>query len=568
MVEIFLGHVLARLAALAEKSVHCIVTSPPYWGLRAYAGVEPAVWLGAAGKADCPHEWGEALPKPGNEHRDGLGANSTFAGRGDKAEIRKEFAGKRAGEVNASIERARERGYDVGGWGASERAATAIDRMGSSGGQFCRLCGAWRGLLGQEPLHDCLAWARGEAPCASCFVCHMRSVAAACWRVLRDDGVMWLNMGDSYGGSWAMQDRRADALDRQGAYMRSERASCRAGTLKETELALVPQRLMIAFQADGWYMRSDIQNDIAPVVVWKKRSAMPESTDKRPTRNHEYILMLTKRPSSEHFFDAVAVREGAAIRPHENADRKYHTGHGVEVDTRSSDEKGQSNVPHAGNGSRNIRTVWTLKPEPCNWAFCKGCDTCFIGSDRNRIRVEGEPPDQKRFCPVCGRHDAWVAHYAAYPSDLPRRCILAGTPEKGICAQCGTPWERVVEREPDNAGYPHGPGGSKRYQNVLNGGEASSTLAKVARYSVGTLGFRPGCSCAAGEPVPATILDPFCGSGTSLIVAAQLGRNAIGIDASPDYVKVARERVRIEGSRVAKPIPASDAPLFASVPSV
>lgn len=95
------------------------------------------------------------------------------------------------------------------------------------------------GQLGQEPLHDCEAWARGERPCGKCFVCNLRIVAAEAWRVLRDDGTFWLNLGDSF-----VSKPQAD------------------GTLKEKDLSLIPPRVALALQADGWYVRSD--------VIWSK----------------------------------------------------------------------------------------------------------------------------------------------------------------------------------------------------------------------------------------------------------------------------------------------------------
>ena len=82
---ILIGDARHTLPKVDAGSVHCAVTSPPYWGLRSYEGTDPTVW---GGDPDCSHEWGAVQPKPGSEHRNGLGANSEFAGREDKAKIR------------------------------------------------------------------------------------------------------------------------------------------------------------------------------------------------------------------------------------------------------------------------------------------------------------------------------------------------------------------------------------------------------------------------------------------------------------------------------------------------
>jgi len=92
-VRIIHGDAVETLKGLAAASVHLCVTSPPYWGLRAYAGVEPSVW---GGSPSCAHDWGTPAGRPGSEYRDGQGANSTFVGREDKEEIRTSFRRDRA----------------------------------------------------------------------------------------------------------------------------------------------------------------------------------------------------------------------------------------------------------------------------------------------------------------------------------------------------------------------------------------------------------------------------------------------------------------------------------------
>jgi hypothetical protein len=135
------------------------------------------------------------------------------------------------------------------------------------------------------------------------------------------------------------------------------------------------------------------------------------------------------------------------------------------------------------------------------------------------------------------------AHFATFPEEIPRRCIAAGTSERGCCGACGAPWERVVERVevgrqkmPD--GWDTGPGGHGSFHR--NGREAGATVPLMQRRPAG---WRPTCSCEAGEPVPCTVLDLFAGSGTTVAVARLMGRRAVGIELQPAYLPLIQRRV-------------------------
>ncbi len=316
--------------------------------------------------------------------------------------------------------------------------------------------------LGAEPLHDCLAWARGDDPCGACYVCNMRTWAAEMWRVLRDDGVMFLNLGDSYNSSPA----GVNPGGFQGAKMRENPAYNQAQTrakikgnipgLKPKDLCGIPWRVALALQADGWTLRSDI--------IWAKPNPMPESVTDRPTKAHEYVFMLAK--SQRYYFDAEAVRENFA------------------------DER-------MGNpgGGRNIRSVWTVATAP------------YSG-----------------------------AHFATWPPALVERMVKAGSSERGVCPTCGAPWRRVVDKgEPVNT--PRNPNDVQPYPagSGYNNGSGATTLHKVRE--VKTVEWRPTCAHADAAPVPAIVLDPFCGSGTTLLVARQLGRIGLGFDLSETYLR-------------------------------
>ena len=213
-------------------------------------------------------------------------------------------------------------------------------------------------------------------------------------RVLKDDGTLWVNIGDSY---------------------------------TQKNLNGIPWLLAFALRSDGWYLRSDI--------IWQKPNAMPESVKDRPTRAHEYIFLLSKSP--RYYYDAEAVKEPAV--GFYNAAPAGSAGTGKP----NARRRGNSRTFRGGgaeSGKRNRRSVWTLATRPY-----KG------------------------------------AHFATFPEELARPCVLAGS--------------------------------------------------------------RPGD----------TVLDPFAGSGTTGAVAAQEGRDFIGIEINPDYCEIIRQRLDACCQKGAKP---------------
>ena len=173
---------------------------------------------------------------------------------------------------------------------------------------------------------------------------------------------------------------------------------------------------------------------------------------------------------------------------------------------------------------------------PDEWAtwYCVDCGAFYSRSDVRKLK-------KRRIC-RCGASD-WLSHFATYPPDLVRPCILASTSERGNCPECGAPWARVIDyqshyskREPA-----HQP------NNVPTKVDSSGWSNPTSQ----TLGWRPTCRCNAGEPVPAVVLDPFVGSGTTAIVAKELGRRSIGIDLAEDYLRLAQYRIE----RTPEPLP-------------
>lgn len=200
-VTILEGDCRERMRTLPPESVHCVITSPPYFGLRSY-GTEPQVW---GGEPDCPHEWASR-----RYYREGGNSSSSKA------------AFHEPGEANAArLKEAR--------W----RETT-----------LCSRCGAWRGELGGEPSIDL-------------YLRNLVSVFSEVWRVLRVDGTLWLNMGDCY-ESGTRSTRDYSPRTKHGYWNNPAVDKRVSAGLRPKNLLLLPHRLAIALQDSGWVVRQDI----------------------------------------------------------------------------------------------------------------------------------------------------------------------------------------------------------------------------------------------------------------------------------------------------------------------
>lgn len=371
----------------------------------------------------------------------------------------------------------------------------------------------------------------GLEPTPEEYLVNMVAVFREVRRVLRKDGTLWLNMGDSYagggsggGGSFAKDGIRAakPGTDKNVPARHGNRGA--SGVLKPKDLIGMPWRLALTLQADGWWLRCDI--------IWAKSNPMPESVTDRPASSHEYIFLLTR--SAKYFYDAEAVREpGSAPSKMPDGWATHEGGHGSFH--RDGREKG-AKVKNAGrnNAIDNPRT-----PNPKKKQDALGNPTHVGFNDRYADN------------PIAGRNlrSVWTiatqpyhdAHFATFPEALVKRCILAGTSAKGCCSECGAPWARVVEKEfhaQDDVSPERGmrkAAGSKSMEHRKDGDTPRGTNDTT------TIGWRPTCN-HAGEPIPATVLDCFLGSGTTGKVAQELGREWIGIELSEEYCELARRR--------------------------
>ena len=355
------------------------------------------------------------------------------------------------------------------------------------------------------------------------YIAKMVEVFAEVKRVLRDDGTLWLNIGDSYAGSGGPGNQYDNKASHgfKGEFQKYDNPNRVVTGLKPKDLIGIPWMLAFALRADGWYLRQDI--------IWHKPNPMPESVTDRCTKAHEYIFLLSK--SARYHIDMDAIAEPA---------QKWIGAAG---------EFGRKNegplVP--GQSAKQHR-----QRKPAGWDTEK--------RSHGTVHQDGRAPEVE-YSEIDGatrnRRSVWTiatapysgAHFATYPPALVEPCIKAGTSERGCCPKCGAPWERVTKPTPEYAEklrrandrgdwYARAGTNEKRddgtKQGKLEGGVHKETV---------TTGWQPTCKCVAGDPVPCTVLDPFSGSATTGAVALRLGRSYIGIELNPKYIKLSEERL-------------------------
>ena len=414
-VKILIGDALERLRELPEQSIHCVVTSPPYWGLRDYHG-EP-------------------------------------------------------------------------------------------------------GMIGMEPT----------------FAEHVENLVMFCReirRVLRDDGVFWLNYGDTHADS----------------------RSARAANLKPKQLMMMPARVAIALQDDGWWVRQ--RN------VWHKRNPMPDSARNRPANAHEDVYQLTKsgnplfwvhpdkggarcRQPPDYVWEHKETGEIKRVEPEGwRTDRNWKRrnlwrGHDYYYDDVAVRTEPKSNEIVTVNGwasSANYKGQDPSEPIRENPTYTKPGRQY-----RRRGHVKAHQGFNERWDKMskaeqqangASLRNVWsisnpgykAAHFATFPTALIEPCIQSGTSEKGACPHCGAPWARITT-------------------------ESLPGRVRVEE----TIDWKPTCTCPKHEPVPCTVLDPFAGAGTTALVAQRLARDSILVEISEKYARMAQGRLE------------EDAPLIAMV---
>jgi len=452
MIKIIQGNCIDKLKELDDESVQCVVTSPPYWGLRDYG---TATWEG--GDENCEH-------------------------LADRSKYEKNF--------NDSLQSTNTGTYArdiIGKWECPKCKAIRIDDQ-----------------LGLE-----------STPQE--YVQSLVNVFREVKRVLKDDGTVWLNLGDSYVGTGHKGDSK-DPKHPEGRNAQKVALNHKVKGLKPKDLVGIPWRVAFALQDDGWYLRQDI--------IWAKPNPMPESVKDRCTKSHEYIFLLTKNP--KYYYDTEAIKEESTwveSRPSgmvRNGKQYRDKVKGKYSDKNDYGGGGSSFLGHSGlykangelispSGTRNKRDVWTITTKPYS-----------------------------------------EAHFATFPTEIPELCIKAGTSEYGQCSNCQKPYIREIEREKN----PDRDMESQRKYYAERTGRTDGHISGPSGLvdSVKFIGWIPDCDCKA-EVQPQVVLDMFAGAGTTGLVSDRLGRDSILIELNKDYTDLLEKRIY------------NDAPMFVEIES-
>lgn len=333
-VRLYHGHVIDVLKQLPSGSIQTCITSPPYFGLRDY---KTGNWEGGSPECDHVERYKEEAHRTST-----LGPTAAERARGDLSRVL-----------------------------PAENSA-----FKSTARQFaeqCKKCGATR--IDQQ---------LGSEATPEEFIQNMVLVFREVRRVLRDDGVLWLNLGDSFGS--------------------------------KGRLLGVPWRTSLALQEDGWILRSDIP--------WVKRSCMPESVMNRPNKALEYVFMLVK--SEKYFFDMVPIRKDATPAERDGSSGKSGSyGQAIAA--------GKKVSGNALPGSRMVTGDKRQFRQADLWFQCVDEPHSLVGIEDEIVGIDVTSQGYEG------------AHFACYPPKLIEPFILSSTSEHGACVKCGAPWKRVTE---------------------------------------------------------------------------------------------------------------------------
>jgi DNA modification methylase len=436
--------VLSGLAQLPAELVHCCITSPPYWRLRSYPGIEPTQW--ADGQCVC------------------LGAES-------------------------------------------------------------------------DP---------------ESFIRHLVEVFAGVWRVLRSDGVLFVNIGETYANTGGGGDKcgpNCAVGNIQNSVMGKRPSQKPPSGLKNGDRCGIPERFALAMQAAGWCWRD--------TIIWAKKSPMPSS-------QFGWRWVRCRRKVSGGNRGREEWRIGAmGEKPQQD-----HNGRDFAPSAKWADCPGCKKC-RATNGLilRKGRFRTTAAHEPI-FMFAKG--ERYFMDDRGAAEpvtggahFRGSSPDTPKGRAKTAEGHGWQGwdqsaaamvenrnprswwplsseptkekHFAAYPTALVKKCMDMATSKAGCCGKCGSPYAPIVESER----VPTRPGTNHKGDEALANRNPQRHI-QITR----AMGYLPTCSCDAAS-VPCRVLDPFMGSGTTARVAHHTGRDWVGIEGSKDYIPIAERRILV-----------------------
>jgi site-specific DNA-methyltransferase (adenine-specific) len=374
-------------------------------------------------------------------------------------------------------------GIATSGLGNAPRLSNGTGSNQINESQFCLHCSAWLGQLGLEPTIEL-------------YISHLVEVFGECKRVLKKTVTMWINIGDSYagGGGGGYSDKSTlsgyTSENTKGRFMAIESSLCiNKKNLPSKSLCQIPERLSIALTDQLGLIKRN-------TIVWWKRNCMPSSASDRFTVDFEFMYFFTK--SGDYFFEQ-------QFEPHNELSlQRWGKGGEDTGNTKFEKDKPLTAVGNLRNGSnplheqgRNKRTLWD-------------------------IPTEASPE----------------THFAVFPRALVYTPIKAGCPD-AICNQCGKARMRIVDVK--TLERYELPSDDPRYRPA----RYEVKYQQGMRYAERTDRGLTDCGCNAGFH-PGVCLDPFAGTGTTCLEAKEQGKHYIGIELSPEYIKIAEKKLRQE----------------------
>ena len=346
------------------------------------------------------------------------------------------------------------------------------------------------------------------------FVDNLVKVFREVKRVLRDDGTVWLNLGDSYartGGDSSKKGRHWD--DRKNNPNTGHNRYAKDIGLKQKDLVGIPWRVALALQQDGWYLRQDI--------IWHKPNPMPESVKDRCTKAHEYIFLLSKSP--KYYFDNEAIKEDCITKSKQTNKKNTHG----KYETKENEAKNRQGI-HSNRGDKLIEVRTKLPMQKDLVDFLRSKTTAKILANSTDIPLT--------------KIEHWFRYDEtgfAYPTiedwNKVKEFIDDWSNEFNLIDEALT----YYELKTDEVMYTN----KKNKRSVWT---VSTKSFKGAHFATFPMDLIEPC-VLAGCPEDGVVLDPFAGSGTTGIVAVNHNRHAVLCELNQEYIDLAKDRINQEG---------------------
>ena len=493
------GHVIPGLKLIPSNFVDCIVTSPPYWGLRDYGEETVTIWDAEEG---CEHEWGTL-----------------------------------------------ERGHHVG---QVPQTKNQVASGSEDSGTFCQKCGAWRGQLGLEPSLDLylshllqitselkrvlkpsgvMFWNHGDSYGGSGNASGHTEETTNCGKKTSEYGA---TRGHTVGAYQAkcmcLQNYRLieRMIDEQGWILRN--------IIPWVKPNHMPSSVKDRF-TNGYEPIFMLTKNNKPLYYWNERTGL--MADNPPSERIEGRDWEWREVGSDYSECDTKITENEAEmfcspRARKHRDRKikkYSFWHSLDYWFDLDAVREPFTAPLNRWGGNNVKipenTKWDDAREKERWQMS-------IRDRESRPNPSGKNPGDVWTIPTQPFPDA---HFAVFPEEIPERAIKCSCP-KEICTQCGKARVRITDREEIKPRIIGGIESGIRYSSPDNGVETGTRMGDVIHQTIGWT----TCSCNA-EFRPGIVLDPFLGSGTTMKKARERGMSCIGIDISPKYIEMAKKEV-------------------------